>query len=277
METFLQQAVQITPDSPAPATFRCDNFWTGDAPLCRTLADLYGSRPLDSFGGSYGWSVRYRQVEDYEKIGISTLSEYLTAFESGNTPLPYLRHLSVNRAMPALRGMLKLPQAFKPNWANHPLLDRVSGPELFIGQSGTSFGNLHQDQVCVHVGFVQLQGTKEFIVAPPEDAPLLDTFEGREFPWQERNSRLRYSDLVDTDTGAIKSSPARIQRITLSAGEALLLPANWWHTTLNLTDSISYSIRIVNGSNALDSAAAYLSGIPKLFTKRRYQPVAQNI
>lgn len=52
--------------------------------------------------------------------------------------------------------------------------------------------------------------------------------------------------------------------VTLRAGQGLFLPANWWHSTLNLTDSISYSIsysiRIVNHSNLLQTLAADAAG-----------------
>jgi hypothetical protein len=38
------------------------------------------------------------------------------------------------------------------------------------------------------------------------------------------------------------------------------MPADWWHTTVNLTDSVSYSIRIVNHTNVLKTAGQYLAG-----------------
>jgi hypothetical protein len=231
---------------------------------------FYGHKQLASFGGSYGWSVRYRQEEDYAAINIHTLGEYLEAFESGGIKLPYLRHLSVNRAMPELRPFIRHPRSFGANWVDHPWLDRLSGPEFFIGQQGTMFGNVHQDQVNVHVGFVQLQGDKEFVVFPPEDGRWLEVFEGREFPYQLRNSRVRYTDLNNYDEFPLLRK-AHPRRIRLSAGQALLLPADWWHTTRNLTDSVSYSVRIVNGSNAARCLASHFAGIPRWIRKMRAQ------
>jgi len=253
-------------DSAQPLVFSCNNLWQHDQPLLDVMAQQFGHRQLDSFGGSYGWSVRYRQVEDYTALGINTLGEYLQEFQKGNVHLPYLRHLSINRAMPELRVHLQLPAAFRPNWANHKWLDRLSGPELFIGQAGTSFGHVHQDQVSVHVGFVQLQGIKEFVVFPPADGRYLDIFSGREFPYQLRNSRVRYADLENHDKFPLLAR-THPRRITLKAGQALLLPADWWHTTYNIEDSVSYSIRIVNASNIARCITEHLKGIPRVMKK----------
>jgi len=249
-----------------PWVFGYDQLWQHREPLLDVLKTLYGDRQLDSFGGSYGWSVRYRQVEDYEAINLHTLGDYIDAFRCGDIKLPYLRHLSINRAMPELRQHIQLPEQFRPNWVTHPLLDRLGGPELFIGQARTTFGHLHQDQVSVHVGFVQLQGAKEFVLFPPDDAEHLETFEGREFPYQLRNSRIRYVDLYDKQRFP-GLHQARMQRITLRAGQALFLPADWWHTTYNLSDSVSYSIRIVNSSNALQTLQRHIEGIPRWLRK----------
>lgn len=249
-----------------PHVFSCSDLWQHDEPLLRVMSKAYGNRKLNSFGGSYGWSVRYRQEEDYSAIHIDTLGEYLAAFESGDIKLPYLRHLSVNRAMPELRRHIKHPQEFGTNWVSHPWLDRLSGPEIFIGQQGTMFGNVHQDQVNVHVGFVQLQGEKEFVVFPPEDSPYLEVFEGREFPYQLRNSRVRYADLKNYSKFPLLRK-AHPHYIRLRAGQALFLPADWWHTTCNLSDSVSYSVRVVNGSNAGRSIASHLAGIPRWIGK----------
>lgn len=249
-----------------PSVFSCSDLWQHDEPLLSVMSKAYGNRKLNSFGGSYGWSVRYRQEEDYSAIHIDTLGEYLAAFESGDIKLPYLRHLSVNRAMPELRRHIKHPREFGANWVSHPWLDRLSGPEIFIGQQGTMFGNVHQDQVNVHVGFVQLQGEKEFVVFPPEDSPYLEVFEGREFPYQLRNSHVRYADLKNYSKFPLLRK-AHPHYIRLRAGQALFLPADWWHTTCNLSDSVSYSVRVVNGSNAGRSIASHLAGIPRWIGK----------
>jgi hypothetical protein len=257
--------------SDGPVVFDYADLWQGEKSLFGTLEELYGERQLDSLGGSYGWPVRYRQVEDYEQLRINTLGQYLDAFTAGDFRLPYLRHLSINRAMPELRPMLRQPEAFTPNWADHPLLDRLSGPEIFIGQADTGFGHLHQDQVSVHVGFVQLKGKKEFVVFPPEDGRYLDTFQGREFPYEYRNSRICYSNLTNYERFP-GLREARQRRIVLNEGQAMLLPAGWWHTTYNLTDSVSYSIRIINKSNVTSMLWRHLQGLPRLLMSRDINP-----
>ena len=112
----------------------------------------------------------------------------------------------------------------------------------------------------------QLQGEKEFVMYPPDDAPYLYRWTTRHFPYQARNSWLNYADLGDYENYPLLRY-TRPQRVVVKAGRALLLPANWWHTTLNLSDSVSYSIRIVNRTNIGRVIATHLRGIPGLFSK----------
>jgi len=246
-----------------PYVFSCNDLWQHDEPLLDVLASRYGAQPLTSFGGSYGWSVRYRQEEDYAAIGLKTMAEYIEAFRSNSVQLPYLRHLSVNRAMPELRRHIRHPQEFGPNWADFRWLDRYSGPEIFIGQENTGFGNFHQDHASVHVGFVQLEGSKEFTLFRPEDGEHLYRMQGAQFPFQMRNSAVRLEE-IDSYARFPNLRYATPRKITLSAGQALFLPADWWHTTRNLTDSVSYSVRIVNGSNIGALIARHVEGLGKL-------------
>jgi Cupin-like domain len=245
-----------------PLVFACDYLWTHQQSLLDYLSTEYGHCSLDSLGGSYGWPVRYRQIEDYAGLNITTLAEYIAAFQKGGVRLPYLRHLSLNRALPGVRRHLQEPRQFRPNWVQHPRLDRLGGPELFIGQSGTVFGNVHQDQAGVHVGFVQLQGAKEVVLFPPENGPYLYRFAGRQFPFELRNSAVHYADLDNFERfpSLRHASP---QRIVLQAGQAMLLPSDWWHTTRNLSDSVSYNVRIINSSNAGRALWRHLLGVPR--------------
>ena len=108
-----------------PLVFACDELWQHEQSLLDYLSCEYGHCRLDSLGGSYGWPVRYRQVEDYAGLNVTTLAEYIAAFRAGNVHLPYLRHLSLNRALPAVRRYLQEPAEFRPNWVQHSWLDRV--------------------------------------------------------------------------------------------------------------------------------------------------------
>jgi hypothetical protein len=249
-----------------PLVFDYDGLWQHTLPLLDVLKSRYGHLPLTGLGGTYGWSVRDEEAGAYDKLNLHSLGQYVERFQRGDADLPYLRHVSLNRALPSLRQHIRDPEEFRPNWVSHRLLDRLGGPELFLGQAGTRFGCLHQDHASVHVGFVQLQGEKEFVMYPPDDAQYLYRWTTRHFPYQTRNSWLHYADLDNYERYPLLRF-TRPKRVTVKAGQALLLPANWWHTTLNLSDSVSYSIRIVNRSNIGRVLATHLQGIPRLFRK----------
>ncbi len=237
-----------------PTVFEYDELWQHQLPMIDYIRREYGDLPLETLGGSFGSSVRNVQKKAYDEMEMRTLGQFLDAWEKGNVKLPYLRHISLNRSLPKLPQWLKLPEEFSPNWVDHPLLDRFSGPEIFFGQSGTSFGKLHQDHASVHVGFVQLAGEKEFAVLPPEASKDLPAIHGKYFPWQLRDSHIPF-DAIDE---VANSCGWQVQRVRMKAGQAMFLPADWWHTTWNHEDSISYSIRIINSTNILKTLQRHL-------------------
>jgi len=245
-----------------PVVFRCDQVWRHPRPLLAVLREDYGHLQLDRLGGAYGWVVRDQNRPRYQELGIATLGQYLDAFEAGVERLPYLTHLSIHRNVPALKQWLVAPAGFGANWVGGPAFDRLGGPELFIGRQGTRFAGIHQDHGGVHVGFYQLSGEKRFIVFPPGDGRWLYRYRGAEFPYQRRNSRVRWfaPDAYDRWPLLHNANP---RSIVLRAGEALLLPANWWHATESLTDGITWNTRIINHSNVLGSAVQHLLGIPR--------------
>lgn len=254
--------------SAAPTQFRCASVWRHPEPLLNVLAREYGDVRLDDLQGTYGWCIRYSQASKQDALGIRTLGELLHLFQQGTEqPLPYLMHLSVNRNLQRLRHYFEDPAEFRPNWVGGAWADRIGGPELFVGQRGTGFGPIHVDHLAVHVGFYQLQGSKKFLLFPPDDGHYLYRYPGAEFPWQLRNSRISgfAAGIAERYPLIRKTSP---MEITLHAGDALFLPANWWHTTLNLTDSVSYSIRIVNHTNVLATLGEVVRGLPRLVSRR---------
>lgn len=215
----------------APTRFQCDSIWRHELPLLEVLDGEYGHMKLAQLEGSCGWCIKYSQEYKRAALGIRTLGELLELFMQGSPlPLPYLMHLSVNRNFPRLRKYLDDPPQFRPNWAGMTWADRIGGPEFFIGQRGTGFGPIHIEHVAAHVGFCQLSGEKRFLLFPPEDGQYLYRYPGAQFPWQLRNSRI-----CGFDEDAYERYPllrnASSREITLRAGEALFMPANWWHTT----------------------------------------------
>ncbi|MEE4184400.1 MAG: cupin-like domain-containing protein [Gammaproteobacteria bacterium] len=246
-----------------PIVFEYRDLWQHERPLLDELRAAAGHIPLDRLGGTYGWSVRYKQREDYVGLGVETLADYIDAFRAGAKKLPYLRHISLNKSAPGLRRYIKDPVAFTPNWVTPRWLNRLGGPELFIGQEGTSFGHVHRDHANVHVGFVQLLGEKELVLFPPSDRDYVYCCQGREFPYQDRATMVRHADLQNFDEFPLLRH-ATPHKITLREGEALLMPANWWHTTYNHCNSISYSIRIINATNVAGCVGVHFAGIPRL-------------
>ncbi len=251
-----------------PAIFDYQDFWQHTLPMLDVIRARYGHLRVDQLGGSYGWSVRNDERHGYNSLAVKTMAEYIDAFRAGAADLPYLRHISVNRCMPALRSYMRHPAAFEPNWVSARWLDRLGGPEIFVGRAGTKFGCLHQDHASVHIGFVQLQGEKEFVLFPPDDGPHLYRWRSRQFPCQQRNSWLTYDDLTDYGRYPLLRH-THPRRLVLRAGQGLLVPADWWHTTLNLTDCVSYSIRIVNGSNIGRVLKQHIKGIGRKIEMRR--------
>lgn len=250
-----------------PWVFEYSGLWPHPVSLVDTLSATYGHLEFARLQGSYGWVIRNDQAKNREALGISTLRDYLRLFRQQNPPkLPYLMHLSVNRHLSRLRSRFVLPPEFTPNWADLPGLDRISGPELFIGQRGTGFGPVHVDHVAVHVGFIQLEGEKEFLLFPPEDGPYLYRYAGAQYPWQLRNSRVYNLELASRDRFPLLRRTHPVS-LVLKAGQALFMPANWWHTTMNHSNTVSYSIRIVNHTNVLRTVAEYAAGLPQLLAR----------
>jgi len=102
---------------------------------------------------------------------------------------------------------------------------------LWIGPAGT-ITPLHHD--TTNILFAQIHGRKRVeLVSPQETALLLDPMQG-------------YYSPVDLDGLAAASHPAlrqmRVQQVVLDPGDALYIPAGWWHRVTSLDVSISFSL-----------------------------------
>jgi hypothetical protein len=111
-----------------------------------------------------------------------------------------------------------------------PLTD-PGAASLWIGPAGT-ITPLHHD--TTNILFCQIYGTKRFdLVSPQETALLLDPIDGFYSP-------------VDLDRRAEASHPAvqqlLVKQVTLAPGDALFIPAGWWHRVTSLDVSISFSL-----------------------------------
>ncbi|MCX4241816.1 cupin-like domain-containing protein [Paraliomyxa miuraensis] len=98
---------------------------------------------------------------------------------------------------------------------------------LWIGPAGTHTPLHHDGDDSM---FCQVVGRKRFRLAPPESLALLD------------RSRGVYSHWDPGESAALADGPAHLIELVLEPGEALLIPAGWWHQVDALDPSISVSI-----------------------------------
>jgi hypothetical protein len=121
-----------------------------------------------------------------------------------------------------------------------PLLDEIALPAdffgptlvpermaLWLGGAGTHTP-LHHD--TDNSMFCQVFGRKRFRLAPPESIGLLERSDGLYCRWDPTTA----SDLAG-------DPPEHLTELTLDAGEALFIPAGWWHQVDALDVSISVS------------------------------------
>jgi len=118
------------------------------------------------------------------------------------------------------------------------LLDEITlppeifGPTLQPTRMGLWFGAAGTHTPLHHDGdnsmFCQVVGRKRFRLAPPESIPLLDASRGVYSRWDPKD---------DASDG-----PEPLVEIVLEPGDALFLPAGWWHQVDALDLGISVSI-----------------------------------
>jgi hypothetical protein len=102
--------------------------------------------------------------------------------------------------------------------------------------------------------------------SPGTKIPALGERSEGGFEIQDRATKARYVDLHDYERFPLlrKAAP---RRIVLRTGQGLFMPADWWHTTCSLTDSVSYSIGIINSTNVVGCIGEHLAGLPRLYRK----------
>lgn len=101
---------------------------------------------------------------------------------------------------------------------------------LWVGPGGT-VTPLHHD--TANNMFCQVRGRKRFILIDPANAELL-------------RDALSYYSLLDAERFDVKHHPylADVERLTVTVGpgEALFIPAGWWHHVRSLSPSLSVSM-----------------------------------
>jgi hypothetical protein len=100
---------------------------------------------------------------------------------------------------------------------------------LWFGPGGTCTP-LHHD--TTNILFCQIYGKKRVDLVSPLETSLLDDVDG--FYAGRRSG--------DLEGGGPDGEAPRVLRVELSAGEALFLPAGWWHEVTALEVSIHVSL-----------------------------------
>jgi histone arginine demethylase JMJD6 len=119
----------------------------------------------------------------------------------------------------------------------------INNLEIFFGGAGGKFPYLHYDVMHLHAWIAQLYGDKEFTLYAPDQEPYL--YARSDLPWQ---SGVR--NPLDPDYASYPLlRQAHAQRVVLHAGETLFVPAGWWHTTRNLTFTISVAFDQLGADN----------------------------
>ncbi len=137
--------------------------------------------------------------------------------------------VSNNQTMRRPRFRALLGDVKPPRDLFEPLVPAATS--LWIGPAGT-VTPLHHD--TTNILFAQLHGRKRVeLISPQETALLLDPVHGFYSP-------------VDLDALATAEHPALrqllVKQVVLAPGDALYIPAGWWHRVTSLDVSISFSL-----------------------------------
>lgn len=213
-ETFFARYWQTS----TPAVFtdvvtRWRERWTP-----HSLRERFGEVEIEACTGREGDPRPDAHWQEHREA--MTLAEYverMLAARPGNDL--YLIANNRNTARPELRALwddVVLPAG----WFDEPRLPY--GSALWLGPAGTTTP-LHHD--TSNILFCQVHGRKRIVLAPPWVPALLDSADG-------------VYNLREADDLARQDAIA----LTVEAGEALFIPAGWWHDVRALDASVSLAI-----------------------------------
>ncbi|GAA0229542.1 hypothetical protein GCM10009527_027540 [Actinomadura nitritigenes] len=147
-----------------------------------------------------------------------------------------LQQVPVESALPALSAVLDYPTCVPR--------ELVNAVNLWLASPGT-VTPLHYDDT--HNLFCQVSGAKTFYVLPPEDLDAL--YPG---PLNTGAQHLSGVNLFQPDFERHpRAAPLRYLEATVRAGEALVLPAFWWHQVLS-REEVAVSVNFWWRANVVD-------------------------
>jgi lysine-specific demethylase 8 len=156
-----------------------------------------------------------------------------------STERPYLTQYDILKSHPGLRGDVSplFDWMVGPGYLPASLKERMRiGPLLWLGPEGT-LSPVHFDMLWNL--FVQVRGSKRFILFSPEDAGNL-YYPHRPFEWAVHFSPV---DVESPDLARHpRFSQATPMEVEVREGDILFIPPLWWHHVRSLAPSISLNL-----------------------------------
>ncbi|MEM9691572.1 MAG: cupin-like domain-containing protein [Myxococcota bacterium] len=170
-----------------------------------------------------------------------TMADYLDRVEAGGLTNDHYM-IAHNRTMDR-PGMATL---FDDIVVDDEMFNRdeiIGGCTLWVGPGGTCTP-LHHDST--NILFCQITGRKRFWLIPPWEPSLLDDADGFYARFDPAEPRSHWPEC---------HAQVRLHELVLEPGEALFLPAGWWHQVRALEASISFSLLCFRRPNRFDQYA----------------------
>lgn len=205
------------------------------------------------------WNIEYLQKKiGHKKINLDrhhdaqfewSMEEYFQQIMDADYqgPKRYLTQANIVKLFPELLSDLQpYPEYGLPDWKCNSILPKNMfydnyQMELLMGKAGTGFF-LHYDRGFINAFVGQVYGEKDVVLIPPEDTKYLYVYED-----EVSKSKVDIWNLDEDKYPDVRK--ARPAFYTLKPGDLVYIPANWWHTTRNKTNSIGVTFNSINRAN----------------------------
>ena len=186
---------------------------------------------------------QWKQLQPGERFHLNW--DHLKTFTPNRV---YLAQWDILNEFPELKKDFDIRSVW-PGW-------RWTWEYVFMGPSNTVTG-LHYD--FPNNWFCQVTGTKEFLLFPPENTPLMHT--SMKYDWGATLSDINISKLDEQPREREDFAKTNGLYARVEAGDALFVPKQTWHCVVALEPSISLAVfgltipEIVIGGGASEARA----------------------